>query len=259
MFERNALSSNARTTKIQYSNYVLKVIASVMLLVGTFGVAILQNGIMDLGNYSSKTLLAAFEDMRGDVFGLATIIILCSGIAAFALPIFSYTLVEGYKRTSSLKKYVVRVLLLALISEVPYDLAMRDSWFTMYSQNPVWGVLIALLMLYFLNSFEKVKQFKGLLLRLVIIVAALLWVIMLNVSYGAGMVMVTAVLWILEGQGALTVCVGVIASLIYFPAPFGFFFNHFCTGDKGKGNRKLFYVLYPIQLLVLGLIGRYLL
>lgn len=255
MFESNALGKNARQMKIQYSSFTLKVIAAAMMLIGTIGIAIVQNGIMDLGSYSTETLLSAFEEY-GKVFWLGTLSIFMRGIMSLALPIYGFLLVEGYKKTSSVKKYSMRLFLLALVSEVPYDLAMQDTWFTMYGQNPVWGVLIAFIVLYFLNGFENVKKFKGVLLRLMIVVAGILWVWMLNVAYGPCMIMVVAVLWILDGNGIITTMAGVVASLLNFPAPLGFIFNHFYNGEKGKDNRKIFYVFYPLQLLILGLIGK---
>lgn len=258
MFEGNALKNNARITKIQYSSFALKMIAAIMTVIGTIGVAILQNAVLGLDTYSTNSLLESLNtDSR--IMALTTVIILCSGIAVLALPIYAHILLEGFRKTSSLKKYAMRLLILALISEVPYDLAMKDTWFTMASQNPAWGMLIALIMLYFLRHFENIKGFKGILLRLVILTAAILWMIMLNISYGAGLAMVVAVLWIFEGQGALTTFLGVIASLLYFPAPFGLIFNHFYNGEKGKNNRILFYVLYPVQLMIIGLVGKYLL
>ncbi len=257
MFEKNALGKNARQMKIQYSSFTLKVIAAVMTIIGTIGVAILQNGVLDLGSYSTESLLKSFESF-GSEFWLATLVIFCSGVAALALPIYSQLLLEGYKKTSSFKNYAIRLAVLALISEIPYDLAMRDSWFTMYSQNPLWGMLITLIMIYFLDYFGEVKKFKGVLIRLIIVVAAILWMIMLNINYGVGMALVTAMLWIMEGNGVLTTIAGVMASLFNFPAPFGFIFNYFYNGEKGNDNRKIFYVFYPVQLLVLGLIGKFL-
>ena len=257
MFEKNALGKNARQMKIQYSSFVLKMIAAVMMLIGTIGVAIIQNGVMDLGNMSTAMLSQEFENY-GSTFWLATASLFCRGIMSLALPIYAFLLIEGYKKTSDKKKYAIRMLLVALIAEIPYDLAMQDTWFTMYSQNPMWGIVLAFAVLYFLDSFEETKKFKGLLLKLVIIIAGVLWAVMLNVSYGVGMIMIVAILWLMEGNGALTTMGAVVASLIYFPAPFGFIFNHFYSGEKGKDNRMLFYVIYPVQLLILGLVGKYL-
>ncbi len=256
MFERNSLGKNARRIGIQYSSFTLKIIAAFCTIVGTIGVAILQNGVMKLGEYSTATLL---ENMQKDTdfLMLATTVILCSGIAAIAVPIYSFLLIEGYKKTSSLKKYVIRIAVLAVITEIPYDLAMQDKFFAMNSQNPVFGILIAFAMLYFLDYFEHITKFKGVILKLLIVAAAVVWATIFGVKYGITFVLVTAVLWLLEGHGVVTTFVGVIVSLLSFPAPIGFVFNYFYDGDKGEGNRKIFYILYPAQLLILGLIGKF--
>lgn len=257
MFERNALGANARKTKIQLSSYKLKMIAAVLTMVGTFGIAILQNGIMNLENYSTKTLLEALtNDAR--IMGLTTVIVLCGAVSALALPIYALMLIEGFKHTSSVKKYIIRVAVLAVISEIPYDLAIRDKWFDMSSQNPVFSILIALVMIYFLNYFDQVTRLKGKLFKLLIIIAALMWSVILCASSGFVFILLTAVLWLMEGSGALTTFVAIIVSLFQFPAPFGLLFNYFYNGEKGSEKRIIFYIIYPVQLLVMGLIGKFL-
>lgn len=91
----------------------------------------------------------------------------CVGRIAF--PIFAFMLVEGYFHTHNLKKYMLRMLVFALISEIPFDIMYGGQWFYPYHQNVLWTFLIALGGIYLM---EKIKQ-KG-KLWLTILVDALI-------------------------------------------------------------------------------------
>lgn len=63
----------------------------------------------------------------------------CAGRLAF--PIFAFMAVEGYFHTRNLKRYVLRLLLFALLSEVPFDLMYGGTWFYPVHQNVIWTLL----------------------------------------------------------------------------------------------------------------------
>ena len=65
-------------------------------------------------------------------------------IGRIAFPIFAFLIVEGYTHTRNLKKYVMRLLLCAALSEVPFDLVMGGRAFYPFHQNVLWTFLIAL-------------------------------------------------------------------------------------------------------------------
>ena len=44
-------------------------------------------------------------------------------------------IVEGYFHTGNLRKYVVRLLLLAVISEIPFNLMYSSGWIFPFHQN----------------------------------------------------------------------------------------------------------------------------
>ena len=52
-------------------------------------------------------------------------------IGRMAFPIFIFLLVQGFIYTRNHVKYAIRLGLFALISEVPFDMAFKNTYFTM--------------------------------------------------------------------------------------------------------------------------------
>lgn len=75
-------------------------------------------------------------------------------IGRIAFPIFAFMIVEGYFHTHDFKKYFLRMLCFAVVSEIPFDLVYGNSIFYPYHQNVLWTFLIALAIIHLL---EKVK------------------------------------------------------------------------------------------------------
>ena len=48
-------------------------------------------------------------------------------VGRLAFPVFCFLLVEGFSYTSNVKKYLGRIILFALISEIPVDLALTGQ------------------------------------------------------------------------------------------------------------------------------------
>lgn len=86
-------------------------------------------------------------------------------IGRIAFPIFAFLLVEGYFHTKSLKKYVSRLFVFAIISEIPFNLVMGSGLFYPIHQNVLWSFLISIGLIH-IN--ERVKKTEKLWLRILV-------------------------------------------------------------------------------------------
>ena len=94
--------------------------------------------------------LIAIVTMLIDHIGLVlfpeVMILRCIGRLSF--PIFAFLIVEGFEHTSDFKKYMVRILLFGLMSEIPYNLMISGKFIDFTHQNVFFTFAIGLMMLY---------------------------------------------------------------------------------------------------------------
>lgn len=221
---------------------------------GVVSRAIIQNGLLNMGSITNEQLLEAMMG-SGQTMALATMALVLQALEACAIPIFAFLLVEGAQHTSNLNRYMLRVAGVAVLSELPYNLAVSGSLLDLSSRNPVFGLVFALIMLYLYRRYEG-KNAGRVLLRIVITVAAVLWPIMLKVQDGACCVILTAVLWLCREKKQYRAFIGCAAaaccsvlSPFYLAAPMGFMAIHFYRGEKGDENKLINYLAYPVVLI----------
>lgn len=83
-------------------------------------------------------------------------------IGRTAFPIFCFTLVEGVKYTKNRVRYALRLLIFALISELPFDIALFGSAIHLEHQNVIVTLLLGMLALCFLRWVRDSWQKTGL-------------------------------------------------------------------------------------------------
>lgn len=123
----------------------------------------------------------------------------CVGRLAF--PIFAFMTVEGYFHTHDLRKYLRRMLVFALLSEIPFDLMYGGTWFYPVHQNVIWTLLLGLLGIHLMEKSRK-KQKIGiyvLTVALVVIFGAVLGTLGMVDYYGAG-VLTMVVFYLFRGR-----------------------------------------------------------
>lgn len=68
-------------------------------------------------------------------------------VGRIAYPIFAFMIVEGFFHTHNLRRYLLRLLIGALVSEIPFDLMYASTPFFPYHQNVLWTFLLGLLII----------------------------------------------------------------------------------------------------------------
>ena len=87
-----------------------------------------------------------------------------------AFPIFAFLIVEGYFHTRDLKKYVLRLLLFAALSEIPFNLMVSGRLLYPFHQNVLWTFLMAVGLIHW---NEKMKD-RGRAVRVMVAASSVL-------------------------------------------------------------------------------------
>ncbi len=250
--------SPARTSGIPSNT--LRTFGILFAACGIVGQSILQNKLLGIGSVSSQALLEAMQ-RSGSAMAIATVALIAQAIETCAVPVFAFLLVEGFQHTKDLRRYFLRILGAAALSELPYNFAMRGKLLDPSAQNPVFGLVLGLALLYWCRKFGE-RSAKQVLGRIAITLAALVWPVMLNIQYGSATVLMVAVLWAMRNKPnfrGMVGAAGIIACSLFSPfflaAPMSFLAIHFYNGERGAENRLVNYLAYPVLLLAAGLIG----
>lgn len=250
------LSANTRPSGIGAG--ALRAWGLILLLAGVVGKGLIQNGMLGLNHMTMDQILQLMNEGEG-VMGMVTLSLVLTATESCAVPIFAFLLVEGYQHTASYKKYLTRVVVLATVSEVLYNYVMSGSLVDMQTRNPVWCVVLGLILLGLFGYVDEKMGGKK-LLKIVMGVAGILWAHMLKVEYGIFFLAVMLTLWAMRakpqfrlfvGMGVTALCTAI--SPFYLAATMGFMVIHFYNGEKSESSSLLNYFAYPAMLLVCAL------
>ena len=203
----------------------------------------------------------------------------------------AFFLVEGFKHTSNIKKYLGRIFLFAVISQIPYLWAYRAPSI-IYPLNIMFTLFLGLLMIYLHEQMESRGGFWFLFVVFLLVSFAMEWSLV-----GIIMILMYKVIqdekkrrfWppalaffvngglglLLMGLAALVNSLGDIPELAeFYELGFEFtvsamsltlffglgsllatFFLRNYNGERGKSMKYLFYVIYPLHFVVLGVLA----
>ncbi len=155
--------------KFGITGSTLKIIAIISMFIDHFGASIVEfylyHVLQPNGTDYSKALICSrapwlWMDWMGDPEKVLSIDITIRAIGRLAFPIFCFLLVEGFLHTHNMKKYLVRLGIFALVSDIPFDLAFFGE-ITLRHQNVFFTLFIAVLALWALDYVKKQESFNG--------------------------------------------------------------------------------------------------
>ena len=268
-----------RESKI-LTGYHLKMIALITMLVDHIAAVVIWRmyvasfsitGSMQLSDAVGNKIIVWVAQNQELVYNIYEIM---RYIGRMAFPIYCFLLVEGFLHTSNVAKYVLRLFMFALISEVPFDLAIAGQWWSLDYSNVFFTLGIGLVLIWILSYIEKFYEFwnekhwDDFIGKLIyIVIAGFVSVFMgafadivLKTDYGMAGVFAIAVLFLLRQMrevayvGAVMLLsvmssnTEILALLMLIPL---------CRYDGTRGktiNKYAFYAFYPVHLFVLALI-----
>lgn len=217
----------------------LKIIAMVTMLVDHIAAAVLVRYFYATGDWG---LYSIYYTMRQ--------------IGRIAFPIYCFLLVEGAERTANRGRYLGRMAVFALISEIPFDLAFGSSLLEWNYQNVFFTLTIALSIIFGIEWIGG-RMPEGVWRKAAVLAVAAAGMFLaagLRTDYGWKGVACILILYffrknlkteLIMGYAAFVFLLGEITAL---PA---FLLLSFYRGKKGFSCKYLFYGFYPVHLLLL--------
>lgn len=223
--------------KFGISGAVLKWIAVVTMVIDHFAAAVYQQ----IPHYSYRVYFI----MRK--------------IGRIAFPIYCFLLVEGFFHTKNRTKYLRNCLLFAMISELPFDMAIFGKMVYPRGQNVYFTLCIGLCALMILDRFRYRTGEKYIVLRAAVIFLAAYIGEAANVDYHwKGVLFIIMFYYVRDMKEWIRSLAGICAFAYEVTAPLAFIPIHFYNGERGRQPKYLFYAIYPVHLLLFGLIRLYL-
>lgn len=249
------------------SGNIIKLIATACMLLDHTGktvcVSIIRYILYPLsrsGKLSESTALLLSNINRDIVYS----------IGATAFPLFCYMVVEGYQYTHNKSKYLLRIILFAIISELPFDLAFFSHYSLMEKtfpfdwdyQNVFFTYSLGLILLMLIDQISTtLKGVDAFCLKCVVIgIICFLADQVIYCDYGGYGVFLMVLLYVLR-HNRLYQVIGmfILPLLVYNQHPISYVIAIMIivlyNGKRGKRKLKwFFYVFYPIHIFCLYLL-----
>lgn len=200
-------------------------------------------------------------------------------LGRISFPLFAYFVAEGFFYTRSKPKYILKLLVFALISQIPYHLLFAGEGANLVNLNILFTFVLSVsIMAIYDKTYREAPNFNKAIfivcLSLFLILVYFLGLFTISVSYGVYGILLPFLFYAFKPSKQKQIISFVIALLLHslntlLVSGFTDFFNYvglfsllniifivLYNGQKGKLKLQwLFYWFYPLHLLVLYLIS----
>ena len=235
---------NNRFSKIRiFSGAQLKYIAFLSMLIDHVNKALMYPLLTENG----------FLRYVSDVFDI---------LGRVAFPLFMFFLVEGFFKTGNRFKYLLNLIAFGIISEIPFDLFQSAVLFQPNSNNVIFTLALALVMIWVIDELKVPKSYiippvLWFPVSIIIVITTCLLSMIWGLDYEYHGILIAYFFYIFRNNPILSI-IGGYLSIFKIPwALLGFGLTLTYNGKRGKQNKILNYLFYPVHLLILGLLRLY--
>ena len=243
--------------KNEVTAFTLKMIAILTMVTDHVGAVVLGRIVNGQTSGGMEIFLSLGQAQR-QILEHIYIVTRCIGRLSF--PIFCYLLVEGFFYTSNRKKHALRLLIFALLSEIPFDLAVNGKLLELRQHNNVMFTLFLGFLGIWLLEFWKERQMPALLqlgCNAVTVGGVYLVAEGIRCDYGGAGILAILGIYVLRGKHPYVGFVLAIAILAVLCSPvelvalLGFMVLLSYRGKQGRKLKYICYGVYPVHLLAL--------
>ena len=194
-------------------------------------------------------------------------------VGRMAFPIYCFLLVEGYFHTRNVKKYVLRLLVLAVISEYPYDVAVNPAPSIWGHCNVIFTLLIGLILVWVIdlsrkNSFLSIESdLARRIIAVLIYLGGCALAYFMRTDYGLVGVATVVIMYCLRGEDRIRRIIAFAAGVLVLTLGCGPIEAYaflmlipiaFYNGKRGSNSpaiRYAFNTFYPVHLTIIALVA----
>lgn len=199
-------------------------------------------------------------------------------LGRLAFPIFAFQIAEGYRHTRNFRRYCQRLLIFALVSEIPFNLMVSGSPVYPFHQNVLFTFLLGLAAIHTLDGLRRDDALRPRLTAIGKLFGILLAAVLGFPDYGMLGVLTVVMFYLLRDVPHVKLCqflamllihgfgydgqtIPLLGGAVQFPvqafAVFALIPIWLYNGRRGPGGKWVqlaFYAFYPAHMLILALL-----